>query len=168
MMIRLKEEITRLDALMDIYQRQSREQLDGAKDTLRLKIRAVQEGFFVRLVVMDQGSSGSGEKQVKKFKISEKGSGDVLFAGNMKEAKPGKKGDRSRTAGPPFERYKVLGQIKRRIEVALHAGRKEVDIPASKLKVRVVEILKEEGFVKNFRLLEDGKQGMLRVNIKLH
>lgn len=50
-------------------------------------------GFFVRLVVMDQGTSGSGEKQVKKFKIGEKGSGDVLFAGNMKEAKPGKKGE---------------------------------------------------------------------------
>ena len=50
-------------------------------------------GFFVRLVVMDQGSSGTGEKQVKKFKIGEKGSGDVLFAGNMKDAKPGKKGE---------------------------------------------------------------------------
>ena len=50
-------------------------------------------GFFVRLVVMDQGSSGSGEKQVKKFKVGEKGSGDVLFAGNMKETKPGKKGE---------------------------------------------------------------------------
>jgi hypothetical protein len=50
-------------------------------------------GFFVRLVVMDQGTSGSGEKQVKKFKIGEKGSGDVLFAGNMKEAKAGKKGE---------------------------------------------------------------------------
>lgn len=50
-------------------------------------------GFFVRLVVLDQGNSGSGEKQVKKYKIGEKGSGDVLFAGNMKEAKPGKKGE---------------------------------------------------------------------------
>ncbi len=50
-------------------------------------------GFFVRLVVLDQGSSGSGEKQAKKFKIGEKGSGDVLFAGNMKDAKPGKKGE---------------------------------------------------------------------------
>jgi hypothetical protein len=50
-------------------------------------------GFFVRLVVMDQGTSGSGEKQVKKFTIGEKGSGDVLFAGNMKEAKAGRKGE---------------------------------------------------------------------------
>jgi len=50
-------------------------------------------GFFVRLVVMDQGSSGTGEKQVKKFKIGEKNSGEVLFSGNQKELKPGKKGE---------------------------------------------------------------------------
>jgi small subunit ribosomal protein S8 len=41
-----------------------------------------------------------------------------------------------------------------------------VDIPASWLKVRLAEILKEEGFVKNFRVLEDGKQGVLRVYLK--
>ncbi|HEX8913212.1 MAG TPA: DUF1549 domain-containing protein, partial [Humisphaera sp.] len=50
-------------------------------------------GFFVRLVVLDQGSDGGGEKQGKRFKIGEKGSGDVLFAGNVKEAVPGKKGE---------------------------------------------------------------------------
>lgn len=50
-------------------------------------------GFFVRLVVMDQGASGSGEKQLKKFKIGEKNSGEVLFSGNQKELKPGKKGE---------------------------------------------------------------------------
>ncbi|MEN9575308.1 MAG: hypothetical protein RL514_3163 [Verrucomicrobiota bacterium] len=62
-------------------------------------------GFFVRLVVMDQGSTGSGEKQAKKFKIGEKGSGDVLFAGNMKDAKPGKKGE---PVKPAFLRGGVL------------------------------------------------------------
>jgi hypothetical protein len=50
-------------------------------------------GFFVRLVVLDLPSEGSGERQVKRFKIGEKGSGDVLFAGNVKEAVPGKKGE---------------------------------------------------------------------------
>ena len=50
-------------------------------------------GFFVRLVVLDQGTEGSGDKQVKRFLIGEKGSGDVLFAGNVKEATPGKKGE---------------------------------------------------------------------------
>src|SRR5262249_52892152 len=42
----------------------------------------------------------------------------------------------------------------------------KVDIPASKLKVRLAEILKEEGFIKNFRVLDDSKQGVLRVYLK--
>jgi small subunit ribosomal protein S8 len=41
-----------------------------------------------------------------------------------------------------------------------------VDIPASRLKVRIAEILKDEGFIKNFRVLEDKKQGTLRVYLK--
>lgn len=44
-MIRLKEEITRLDALLDIYREQSREQLDATRDTVRLKIRAVDDAI---------------------------------------------------------------------------------------------------------------------------
>jgi hypothetical protein len=46
-------------------------------------------GFFVRLVVVDDGA-GEGKR---KFKIAEKSTGDVLFAGNVKELKPGMKGD---------------------------------------------------------------------------
>jgi hypothetical protein len=42
-------------------------------------------GFFVRLVVIDAGN--------KKFRIAEKSTGDVLFAGSVKELKPGMKGD---------------------------------------------------------------------------
>jgi Protein of unknown function (DUF1549)/Protein of unknown function (DUF1553) len=46
-------------------------------------------GFFVRLVVID----GGGAEGKKKFKIGEKSTGDVLFAGSVKELKPGMKGD---------------------------------------------------------------------------
>jgi small subunit ribosomal protein S8 len=46
------------------------------------------------------------------------------------------------------------------------AEHEKVDIPASKLKVRLAEILKEEGFIKNFRLIEDKLQGVLRVYLK--
>ena len=53
-----------------------------------------------------------------------------------------------------------------RIRNASRAEHEKVDIPASRLKVRLAEILKEEGFVKNFRVLEDGKQGVLRVYLK--
>jgi small subunit ribosomal protein S8 len=53
-----------------------------------------------------------------------------------------------------------------RIRNASRAEHEKVDIPASRLKTRIAELLKEEGFIKNFRLLEDRKQGMLRVYLK--
>ena len=53
-----------------------------------------------------------------------------------------------------------------RIRNASRAEHEKVDIPSSKLKVRVVEILKDEGFIKNFRVLDDTKQGTLRVYLK--
>jgi small subunit ribosomal protein S8 len=53
-----------------------------------------------------------------------------------------------------------------RIRNASRAEHEKVDIPSSKLKVRIVEILKDEGFVKNYRVIEDGKQGTLRVYLK--
>jgi small subunit ribosomal protein S8 len=46
------------------------------------------------------------------------------------------------------------------------AEHEKVDIPSSKLKVRLAEILKEEGFIKNFRLIEGKHQGVLRVYLK--
>ena len=53
-----------------------------------------------------------------------------------------------------------------RIRNASRAEHEKVDIPASHLKVRIAELLKEEGFIKNFRVLEDDKQGTLRVYLK--
>ena len=53
-----------------------------------------------------------------------------------------------------------------RIRNSSMAEHEKVDIPASKLKVRLAELLKEEGFIKNFRLIEDRKQGILRVYLK--
>lgn len=53
-----------------------------------------------------------------------------------------------------------------RLKNASLAEHEKVDIPASKLKVRIAEIMKEEGFIKNFRLIEDRKQGILRVYLK--
>jgi len=53
-----------------------------------------------------------------------------------------------------------------RVRNASRAEHEKCDIPASKLKVRLAEILKDEGFIKNFRVLEDKKQGTLRVYLK--
>jgi small subunit ribosomal protein S8 len=53
-----------------------------------------------------------------------------------------------------------------RIRNASRAEHEKVDIPSSKLKLRMAEILKDEGFIKNYRVIEDNKQGMLRVYLK--
>ena len=53
-----------------------------------------------------------------------------------------------------------------RIRNASRAEHEKVDIPASRLKTRITEILKDEGFIKNFRVIEGGKQGTLRVYLK--
>lgn len=42
----------------------------------------------------------------------------------------------------------------------------KVEIPASKIKQAVAQILKDEGFVRDYDLVQDGKQGMLRVSLK--
>jgi small subunit ribosomal protein S8 len=59
-----------------------------------------------------------------------------------------------------------IADLLTRIRNASRAEHEKVDIPASKLKVRVAEILKDEGFIKNFRVLDDPKQGTLRVYLK--
>jgi small subunit ribosomal protein S8 len=53
-----------------------------------------------------------------------------------------------------------------RIRNASRAEHEKVDIPASRLKVKIAEILKTEGFIKNYRVLDDNKQGTLRVYLK--
>jgi small subunit ribosomal protein S8 len=42
----------------------------------------------------------------------------------------------------------------------------KVEIPASKIKKSVVQILKDEGFIRDYDTIADGKQGMLRVSLK--
>lgn len=53
-----------------------------------------------------------------------------------------------------------------RIRNANSALHKKVEIPASKVKAAVLDILVQEGFVKGYELEEDGKQGMLSVSLK--
>src|SRR5438105_11516673 len=59
-----------------------------------------------------------------------------------------------------------IADLLTRIRNASRAEHEKVDIPSSKLKVRIAEILKDEGFIKNFRVLDDPKQGTLRVYLK--
>jgi small subunit ribosomal protein S8 len=53
-----------------------------------------------------------------------------------------------------------------RVRNAIKAGHLKVDIPSSKMKVSIAKILKEEGFIKNYKLIDDNKQKLLRVYLK--
>ena len=53
-----------------------------------------------------------------------------------------------------------------RIRNAAKAKFNSVDIPGSTLKTEVAKILKNEGYVRNYKFLKDGKQGILRVYLK--
>ena len=53
-----------------------------------------------------------------------------------------------------------------RIRNANSARHTTVEIPASKLKLAIVQILLDEGYIKSFEKIEDGKQGMIQVTLK--
>lgn len=53
-----------------------------------------------------------------------------------------------------------------RIRNASSAKHDTVDIPASKMKKSIAEILLQEGYIKNYQLIDDGTQGIIRVALK--
>ena len=53
-----------------------------------------------------------------------------------------------------------------RIRNANTVGHKNVENPASKMKISIAEILKNEGFIEDFTVTEDDKQGMINVTMK--
>lgn len=53
-----------------------------------------------------------------------------------------------------------------RIRNAVRSVKPTVDIPSSKVKVGIARVLKEEGYIVDFDVIEDTRQGMLRVTLK--
>lgn len=53
-----------------------------------------------------------------------------------------------------------------RIRNASSAKHDSVKIPASNMKKAIAQILVDEGYIKNYKLIEDGKQGVIRVTLK--
>lgn len=53
-----------------------------------------------------------------------------------------------------------------RIRNANSVKHESVDIPSSKLKVELARILKDEGFIREYKVIEDGKQGILRIYLR--
>ena len=53
-----------------------------------------------------------------------------------------------------------------RIRNAGTAKHATVDVPSSKMKKAIAEILLEEGYIKNFQIINDGLQGVIRITLK--
>ncbi|MGC9325374.1 MAG: 30S ribosomal protein S8 [Desulfomonilia bacterium] len=53
-----------------------------------------------------------------------------------------------------------------RLRNAAQGMKESVDIPASKIKINIADILQKEGYIKGYKFIEDGKQGILRLNLK--
>ena len=53
-----------------------------------------------------------------------------------------------------------------RIRNANNAKHDTVDVPASNMKKAIAQILLDEGYIKNFQLIDDGTQGVIRITLK--
>ena len=53
-----------------------------------------------------------------------------------------------------------------RIRNAIMASYNTVDIPNSRLKVEIAKVLKSEGFIRNYKMMTDRRQGVLRIFFK--
>lgn len=59
-----------------------------------------------------------------------------------------------------------LADMLTRIRNAGKAGFDKVDIPASRMKIALARIFKDEGYIKNYKVIKDNRQGILRVYLK--
>ena len=60
----------------------------------------------------------------------------------------------------------VIADMLTRIRNASNAKHETVDIPASNMKKAIADILLEEGYIKGVSVIEDGKQGIIRIALK--
>ena len=60
----------------------------------------------------------------------------------------------------------TIADMLTRIRNANSAKHDTVDIPASKMKTSIAQILLDEGYIKGFTAVDDGKQGIIRITLK--
>ena len=60
----------------------------------------------------------------------------------------------------------TIADMLTRIRNASSAKHDSVDVPASKVKKAIAQILLDEGYIKSFEVVEDGKQGVIRIVLK--
>ncbi len=59
-----------------------------------------------------------------------------------------------------------IADLLTRIRNGVMAKLQKIDIPSSNLKVSIANVLKNEGYIKNYKLIADQKQGILRIYLK--
>lgn len=60
----------------------------------------------------------------------------------------------------------TVAEFLTRIRNASNAKHAKVDVPSSNARKRIAQLLVKEGFIRNFKVVNDGKQGMMRVYLK--
>ena len=60
----------------------------------------------------------------------------------------------------------AIADMLTRIRNANLAKHETVDIPASKIKKAIADILVDEGYVRSYQIIEDGKQGIIKISLK--
>lgn len=60
----------------------------------------------------------------------------------------------------------VIADMLTRIRNANNAKHETVDVPASNMKKSIADILVKEGYIKSYQVIEDGKQGIIRITLK--
>ena len=59
-----------------------------------------------------------------------------------------------------------IADLLTRIRNANTAKHPTVDVPASNIKKAIAQVLLDEGYIKNYQIIEDGKQGIIRITLK--
>ena len=60
----------------------------------------------------------------------------------------------------------VIADMLTRFRIASNAKHDTVDVPASNMKKAIADILLDEGYIKGVQVIEDGKQGVIRITLK--
>ena len=60
----------------------------------------------------------------------------------------------------------VIADMLTRIRNANNAKHETVDVPASNMKKSIAQILSDEGYIRGYQVVEDGKQGIIRITLK--
>jgi small subunit ribosomal protein S8 len=59
-----------------------------------------------------------------------------------------------------------IADVLTRIRNAIMVKKKEVSVPSSRIKVEIAKVLKEEGYIQNFKVIDDNKQGILNISLR--